>query len=280
MNKTILITGASSGIGHCCALGLKARGYRVFATARKTEDIQLLQAQGLESIYLDLNNSESIKNTVNTVLEKTHGTLDYLFNNAGFAQPGAVEDLSRDMIRVQFETNVFGLLELTNQIIPVMRRQGRGRIVNTSSILGIINMPYRGAYNASKFALESFTDTLRLELYGTGIQVSLIEPGPITSKFRDNALATYLKNIDSKNSPHHERYEKVLQRIAGKNKPDPFTLPPEAVLKKLIHALESPHPKIRYKVTFPAHLLSTLKRLLPDRIMDYLLRRISAGGMR
>ncbi|CAN5221918.1 SDR family NAD(P)-dependent oxidoreductase [soil metagenome] len=277
MSQTILISGASSGIGRCCALGLKARGYRVFAGVRRQEDLQHLQALGLESIYLDVNDTVSIKNAVNNVLEKTQGKLDFLFNNAGYGQSGAVEDLSRDAIRAQFETNVFGLIELTNHIIPIMRQQGHGRIVNTGSILGIITLPYRGAYNASKFALEGFTDTLRQELSDTNISVSLLEPGPILSKFRDNAYINYLRTINTKQSPHRKNYENIIKRLQKQKGPDPFTQPPEAVLKKLIHALENPRPKIRYYITVPSYFLSTLKRLLPARAMDWVLKKISAG---
>lgn len=278
--RQILITGASSGIGHCCALALKARGYRVFATARKPEDLKALAALGLETIALDLNSSASIHNAVNELLEKTNGKLDFLFNNAGYGQPGAVEDLPRDIIRTQFETNVFGLIELTNLIIPVMRKQGQGRIINTSSILGIITLPYRGAYNASKFAVEGFTDTLRQELYGTGIQVILIEPGPITSQFRANAYAAYMKSIDITHSHHRANYEKLAQQFADETVQDPFTLPPQAVAEKLIHALESRKPKIRYYVTFPTYALSFLKRLLPVRAMDWVLRQISDAELK
>lgn len=277
MTSTILISGASSGIGYCCALGLKARGYRVFAGARRAEDLQQLQELGLEAIALDVNDSASIKHAVATVLERTQGKLDFLFNNAGYGQAGAVEDLSRAAIRAQFETNVFGLIELTNTVIPIMRQQGHGRIVNTSSILGIVTLAYRGAYNASKFAVEGFTDTLRQELADTNIRVTLLEPGPILSKFRHNAYANYLQTIDIQNSPHREKYENIIKRLQGKTSPDPFTLPPEAVLKKLIHALENPRPKIRYYITFPAYFLSTLKRILPACVMDWVLRQISAN---
>lgn len=277
MSHTILISGASSGIGYCCALGLKARGYRVFAGVRNNDDLQHLQELGVESVYLDVNDSVSIKNAVNNVLEKTQGRLDFLFNNAGYGQPGAVEDLSRDTIRAQFETNVFGLIELTNHIIPVMRQQGHGRIVNTSSILGIVALAYRGAYIASKFAVEGFTDTLRLELADTNIRVALLEPGPILSKFRNSAHTHHLQNINMQQSPHQKNYENIIKRLQAQTRSDPFTLPPEAVLKKLIHALESPRPKIRYYITLPAYFLSTLKRWLPARAMDWVLRKISAG---
>lgn len=275
MTKTVLLTGASKGIGHCCALGLKERGYRVFATARKSEDLATLKAQGLEALSLDLNNSDSIQQLVVEIAQRTNNTLDFLVNNAGMGQVGAVEDLSREAIKNQFETNLFGPLELTNRIIPLMRRQGHGRIINISSVLGMVAMPYRGAYNASKFALEGLTDTLRLELAGSGIQVILIEPGPIESRFREQAYEGFKKTIDIQNSPHRTYYEKMLDHFDIENANNlPFTLPPAAVLTRLIHALESPRPKIRYYVTFPAYVLPFLKRILPARVLDWILKKI------
>ncbi|MFP5505354.1 MAG: SDR family oxidoreductase [Gammaproteobacteria bacterium] len=277
---SILITGCSSGIGHHAAHALKARGYRVFATARKPADVERLKAEGLESLRLDLDDSESIRNAVADVLAATGGTLDALFNNGGYGQPGAVEDLSRDMLRAQFETNVFGTVELINAVIPAMRRQGHGRIVQNSSVLGFVGLPFRGAYNASKYALEGLYDTLRLELAGTGIQVSLIEPGPIASRFRANAHAVYQRTIDVERSPHRETYRAMERRLTKPGPAAPFTLGPEAVLAKLIHALESERARPRYYVTFPTYLFGTLKRVLPTRGLDWVLRRVSRGENR
>lgn len=272
--KTILISGCSSGIGRHTAAGLAARGYRVFATARREQDVADLRRQGLEALRLDLDDPASVCDAVDNVLARTHGTLDALFNNAGYGQPGAVEDLSRDVLRKQFETNLFGMQELTNLIIPVMRSQGHGRIINNSSVLGLIALPYRGAYNASKFALEALTDTLRLELKDSGIHVSLIEPGPIVSRFRENAYEAYKANIDITSSPHRETYLGMERRLSGQGDA-PFTLTPAAVLKKVIHALESPRPKIRYYVTVPTTLFATLKRILPYRLLDWVLSQVS-----
>ncbi|CAB1274744.1 SDR family NAD(P)-dependent oxidoreductase [Candidatus Nitrosacidococcus tergens] len=270
--KSVLITGCSSGIGRCTALGLRDRSYRVFATARKEQDIKSLADEGLETIYLDLADNSSIIKAAETVLAKTKGKLYGLFNNGAYGQPGAVEDLKREVLQAQFEANVFGTQELTNCLIPAMRAQQEGRIIYNSSILGFICMPYRGAYNASKYALEGLADTLRLELYGSGIQVSLIEPGPIISKFKDNAVQKYFDHIDSKASPHYQTYQHMEQRLQTEGPTQPFTLPPEAVLKKVIHALESPQPKIRYCVTIPTYAFAILKRILPHRAMDSLLR--------
>lgn len=274
-NKAVLITGCSSGIGRCVAEGLHERGYRVFATARKAEDVAMLQAAGLESLRLDLDDSDSIHSAVAEVLEHTGGKLYALFNNAAYGQPGAVEDLSRDTLRAQFETNLFGSHELTRLVIPVMRKQGEGRIIHNSSILGFIALPFRGAYNASKFALEGLSDTLRLELRGSGIHVSLIEPGPVRSKFRENAFAAYKAHIDPERSAHKGKYQAMEARLNKQGDAMPFTLPPEAVLKRVIHALESRRPQPRYYVTFPTYLFGALKRLLSFRMLDRLLIKIA-----
>ena len=273
--KSILITGCSSGIGLCCAQGLQQRGWRVFATARKPEDVDMLKSLGLEAHQLDLNDSDSIKRAVAWTQELTGGTLDALFNNGAYGQPGAVEDLSREVLRASFETNLFGTHELTCQVLPIMRKQGHGRIVQNSSVLGFAALPFRGAYNASKFALEGLTDTLRLELCKTNIKISLIEPGPITSRFRANAFAMYQKNINKETSPFRANYEGMEARLKKKGPAAPFTLPPEAVLEKLIHALESSKPKPRYYVTFPTKLFGYLKRVLSTRGMDAILRKVS-----
>ena len=274
LNKSILITGCSSGIGLCVAVGLKARGYRVFATARKETDVQQLAAAGLESLRLDLADSGSIAAAVDEVLSRTDGILDALFNNGAYGQPGAVEDLSRDVLRAQFETNLFGWHELTNRVLPVMRRKGHGRIIQNSSVLGFVALRYRGAYNASKYALEGLSDTLRLELTGTDIHVSLLEPGPVTSRFRENAFRAYQENIIPDSSVHRDKYLAMETRLKTEGPVVPFTLPPEAVLKKVIHALESRHPRARYYVTFPTYLFGFLKRVLSTRLLDKVLNKV------
>jgi len=274
-NKAILITGCSSGIGLCVAEGLQQRGYRVFATVRKPEDVEKLRNKGLESLQLDLDDSVSIQTAVDQILEQTSGALYGLFNNGAYGQPGAVEDLSRKTIRSQFETNLFGTMELTNRVIPIMRNQGYGRIIQNSSVLGFVTMAYRGAYNASKYALEGLTDTLRLELAGSGVYVSLIEPGPITSRFRANARLMFHRNINTEHSIHHTIYTAMERRLTKPGASVPFTLPPKAVLKKVIHALESNRPKVRYYVTFPTWLFATLKRLLPHSTLDRVLLQIT-----
>lgn len=273
-SKTILITGCSSGIGYTTAVELKKRGHRVIASAREQEDVDRLFQEGFETLYLDLADSENIKRAVEQLIQFTGGKIDGLFNNGAFGQPGAVEDLSREVLRYQFETNLFGTHELTNLIIPLMRAQGHGRIIYNSSVLGLVAMTFRGAYNASKFALEGLADTLRLELHGSGIQVILVEPGPILSDFRKNAFALYKKNIDPSKSVHRSKYEAMEARLQKEGPAVPFTLPAQAVAGKVAHALESKRPKIRYYVTFPTYLFGFLKRLLPHSWLDFLLRKV------
>ena len=279
-DRAVLITGCSSGIGKRVAVGLDARGYRVFASARSESDVTRLGEEGFEAVRLDLRDTASIREALDTVLARTGGKLYGLFNNGGYGQPGAVEDVPTDVLRAQFETNFFGWHELTCRVLPIMRRQGYGRIIQNSSVLGFVALKWRGAYNASKFALEGLTDTLRMELRGSGIHVSLIEPGPIESRFRENAYEAFKENIDAENSPHREAYRRVEARLATGDKPQPFTLSGEAVLEKVVHALESRRPKPRYYVTVPTYALGILRRILPTRWLDMALRGISGGEHR
>lgn len=278
--RSVLITGCSSGIGKETALGLLERGYRVIATARKTADVEKLKTHGLECLQLDLDNSSSIKMAVEETLNMTGGKLYALFNNGGFTLPGAVEDLSRDAIRAQFETNVFGWLELTNLILPVMRQQGYGRIILNSSILGMIPFKFRGAYVASKFALEGLFSTLRLELADTEIKVCLIEPGPIVSRIRENSLLAMRKHIDMDSSIHREAYQRVLKRLQHSGPVMKSTLGPDTVLKRVIHSLESKRPQVRYYVTTPTYFVGILRRILPYRLLDMILIKSSSSGKR
>jgi len=271
MTKNILITGCSSGIGYAAAKALKARGYHVIATARKDKDVQRLKQEGFSALSLDVNDSDSIAKAVAEVLALTNNRLYALINNAGYGQVGALEDMTRDLMRAQFETNVFGLLELTNAVLPTMRKQGVGRIINISSILGFVAMPFRGAYNASKFAVEGLSDTLRLELKGSQIYVSLIEPGPIVSQFRSTAYASYQEQIDAAASVHKAVYQTMEENFVAKTDKSMFTRGPEAVVKKIIHALESRRPKPRYHVTIPTHMLAFAKRILSARLLDRVL---------
>ena len=271
--RSILITGCSSGIGLASAREMKARGWRVFATARKPGDIRRLKdEEGVESLYLDYAEPGSIAEAAEQVLAVTDGRLDALFNNGAYGQPGAVEDLKPDVLRAQFEANVFGWHDLTARLIPAMRAQGHGRIVFCSSVLGLVSAPYRGAYCASKFAVEALADALRIELAGTGIHVVLIEPGPIRSRFLETALEAYRRHIDLENSHHREIYRDRLARLeAGGDQA--FKLGPEAVAAKLVRAVESRKPKARYYVTLPTYAAALLRRLLPTRALDALAAR-------
>jgi len=274
MRGVVLITGCSSGIGHATAALLKSRGWRVFATARKAEDVARLSAEGFEALQLDVSDHASMDRALSTLLTLTGGRLDGLVNNAGIAVPGAVEDLSRENLRQQFDVNFFGLVELTRRVLPVMRRQSGGRIVMISSILGRIAMPWRGAYNASKHALEGITDTLRMELRDSGIRVSLVNPGPVKSRFRDNSLANFEREVDSSASVHAGKYARLKAETGAHKDDQAFTVGPEVVAAKVAHALESHRPKARYYVTLPAYLLATARCLLPTTWLDAVLARI------
>lgn len=272
---TVLITGCSTGIGHDAAHGLARRGWRVLATCRKPEDCARLEAEGLESFVLDYASEDSLAAAMAEVIQRTGGRLDALYNNGAFAIPGAVEDLPRAALREIFETNLFGVHDLTRRVIPLMRAQGHGRIVNCSSVLGLVPMKWRGAYVATKFALEGLTDTLRLEMRDTPIHVCLLEPGPITSDFRLNARKGFERWIDWESSARADQYRDSLRKrlYAAATGKDRFELPASAVTDRLIHALESPRPRPRYYVTTPTYLMGGLRRLLPTRALDWLVAR-------
>lgn len=271
--RTILITGCSSGIGWASARVMKARGWRVLATARRAADRARLEGDlGVEALELELADAGSIAACATSALERAEGKLEALFNNAAYGQPGAIEDLPAGVLRRQLEVNVIGTHALTRALLPAMRAAGHGRIVQCSSVLGVVAAPWRGAYCASKFALEALSDCLRMELAGSGISVSLIEPGPIRSRFVDTALAAARAHIDLEGSVHAARYQKLLAGLERGGK-QTFKLEPEAVAAKLVHAVESRRPRARYPVTVPAHAAGVLKRLLPTRWMDALAAR-------
>ena len=271
--KSILITGCSSGIGFDAAHGLRDAGWRVFASCRKTEDCDRLIELGFESPQIDLADSDSIRNGLNAVLDATGGTLDALYNNGAFACPGAVEDLPVAALRDIFETNVFGTHDLTCEVIKIMRKQGHGRIINCSSVLGLVPMRWRGAYVATKHALEGLTDVLRLEMRDTDIKVILIEPGPITSDIRVKAIPHYERWIDTENSARRDQYPALAKRLYESTGPDKFELPASAVTAKILKALTVTNPKPRYYVTTPTYLMAGLKRLLPGRTLDWLIAK-------
>ena len=271
--RTVLITGCSSGIGLDAARGLRARGWRVLATCRQEADCDRLRGEGFDSFRLDYTDEASIAAAVDTTLSLTGGRLDALFNNGAFACPGAVEDLPRDALRSIFETNLFGYHDLTRRLIPTFRAQGHGRIVNCSSVLGLVGVKWRGAYVATKFAMEGLSDVLRIEMKGTGVEVILIEPGPITSNIRQNAIPHFERWIDWQNSARRDEYQSLLHRLYEKRGPDRFELPASAVTAKLVHALESPRPRARYYVTTPTWISGTLRRILPTRALDWVVSK-------
>jgi NAD(P)-dependent dehydrogenase (short-subunit alcohol dehydrogenase family) len=272
--RSILITGCSSGIGLDAARALHARGWLVFGTCRQEVDCERLRAEGLESFRLDYADEESIAGAVSEVLARTGGTLDALFNNGAFACPGLVEDLPRGALREIFEVNLFGYHDLARRVIPVMRAQGHGRIVNCSSVLGLVGMTFRGAYVATKFAMEGLTDVMRIEMKGSGIEVILIEPGPIATRIRENAIPHFERWIDWKNSARSDLYLRLRGRLYDtKTKKDAFELEPSAVTAKLVHALEARRPKARYYVTTPTYLMGFARRLLPTRALDWLIAK-------
>lgn len=275
-NPSVFITGASSGIGYYCAIALKNEGYNVVASCRRQEDVEHLRAEGIHCLQMDLADSDSIQRAVKEFFILSEGKIYALFNNGAYGQPGAVEDLSRDALRKQFETNLFGWCELTNLLLPTMLQQGYGRIIQNSSVLGFAAMPFRGAYVASKFALEGISDTLRLELKGTGVFVSLIEPGPIRSLFRKNALQALRDNVDIAKSRHAQQYQTAIARLQKTGDAAKFTLNPDAVCSKLLHALKAKSPRTRYKVTVPTHVFALLKRVASDKWLDRILSRVSA----
>lgn len=277
--RSLLITGAASGIGRDAARGMAARGWRVLATCRNPDDCAGLIAEGLESFPLDLASGESVAAAAAEALDRTGGRIDALFNNGAFACPGAVEDLPRAALREILEVNLIGQLDLTNRLLPAMRARdagrGAGRIVMNSSVLGLVAARWRGAYVATKFALEGLTDTLRLELRGTGIRVILIEPGPIATRFRQNAIPHFERHVDWRASPHRAAYEATLLKrlYAPEAKRDRFELPPSSVTETLARALEARTPRARYTVTTPAHVAGLLRRVLPAGMLDLILSR-------
>ncbi len=274
--KTILITGCSSGIGYDAAHGLNKRGWRVFATCRKQEDCERLESEGLESFVLDYTDETTIASAVDETLSRTGGTLGAVFNNGAIAVPGLLEDIPTQALRENFEVNFFAQHDLTRRLIPVFRQQGHGRILMNSSVLGFAALPWRGSYNSTKFAMEGWADTLRLELTGTGIHVVLIEPGPITTRIRQNSQPHYEKWVNAQGAARREDYkDKFELRLYDESgKPDPFELPPSAVTNVVIDALTMIKPRARYRVTKPTKAIAVLKRILPTRLMDKVLLKV------
>ena len=271
--KTILITGCSTGIGYDAAHGLRNRGWRVFAACRKAQDCDRLRAEGFDSPRMDYNDEDSLRDGLAEVLDATGGTLDALFNNGAYAIPGPVEDIPTEALRTIFQSNLIGWHDLTRQVIPVMRAQGHGRIVQCSSVLGFVAMKWRGAYVSTKFALEGLSDALRLEMADTGIKVSIIDPGPIETDFRKNAIKEFERWIDWENSARADQYRASLLTQLYEGSSGGPQWPASTVTKKLIHALENPRPKPRYYVTTPTYAMGVARRILPTRTLDWLLSK-------
>jgi NAD(P)-dependent dehydrogenase (short-subunit alcohol dehydrogenase family) len=276
MSKAVLITGCSSGIGHCAAHYLHRQGFKIVASARQAEDVARLKEEGLAAVRLDLADEASIEEGFEQALALTGGTLYGLFNNGAYGQPGALEDLPTQALRRQFDTNLFGTHHLTRLALPLMLAADEGRIIQNSSVLGLVAMQFRGAYNATKFALEGYTDTLRLELAGTGVHVSLLEPGPIETRFRANAREAFLRHVDPEQSRHRQAYRQTLARLEKPGPSSRYSLPPESCLPPVLHALTSARPKTRYPVTRATLMMSWLRRLLSDRALDRMM--LKAGG--
>lgn len=274
--KWIVVTGASSGIGKELALSLQQHGYTVLATVRSAKDHEALKKLGLATLTLELADEDSVANAIETIRQRCASQLYALINNAAYGQPGAVEDLSRGALEQQFAVNLFGTHQLTCGVLPLLRQGRGGRIVTISSVLGLVAFPWQGAYNASKYALEGLTDTLRLELHDSPVKVSLIEPGPIRSRFRHNALHAFEKDVDWHHSCHHEAYKKITGYYSACDHPTPFTGAPTDVVKRVLHALRSPRPQPHYFVTLPTYALATCRRILPTRLLDKVLTKLGA----
>lgn len=272
--KTVLITGCSSGIGAATALALKERGWVVFPTARQEKDLDDLRRLGFDALALDVSDEASVAAAIDRLLGQTNGQLGAVVNNAGFGQSGAIEDLARAHLRTQFEVNVFGLQDVTNRLIPVFRRQGYGRIVHVSSVLGRISLPFLGAYAASKFAVEALADAQRIELSGSGVGVILVEPGPIITEFRRTAARRAAETLDLEHSRNASFYQTELQRRAEQQKrPNWINKRPEDVADRIVHALESSRPRRRYAITLPAYAGEFMRRFVPVPLLDSLMAR-------
>jgi short-subunit dehydrogenase len=269
--QNIVITGCSTGIGLETSKYLKAQGIKVYATAREQKDVEMLKSLGFNALLLDVTLPTHIEQVIAHVLN-ADGKIDVWFNNAGFGQAGFLEDITTEVLKEQFETNVFGLHECTHQVLKVMRAQGYGKIIQHSSVLGLVSLSARGAYNASKYAIEGLTDTLRLEYYNENIYFSLLNTGPITSKFRENALKKLEQNVTIEASRYAKSYK---ARLSGENPKVPFNEEPISVAKVVYKIIQTKKPKPRYYITKATYILGFAKHILPTRLLDKLLLKIN-----
>jgi NAD(P)-dependent dehydrogenase (short-subunit alcohol dehydrogenase family) len=271
-HRNAFVTGCSTGIGRATAQVLREAGWTVTPTARRDEDLDSLRADGFRPAFLDLLREETWTPALDAARAAWNGEpAGALINNAGYGQPGALEDLSPDQLRRQLEVNVVGLQALTNRFLPEFRREGCGRIVHVSSVVGRLALPFLGIYSASKFAVEALADAQRVELTGSGIGLSLIEPGPIATHFGDNAL-DQLDEVRAEDSRFLAQYGIQSRRLRDKRERDPFSLPPEAVASRILHAIESARPRRRYAVTVTAHIGAFMSRFAPDALLDAAMR--------
>jgi NAD(P)-dependent dehydrogenase (short-subunit alcohol dehydrogenase family) len=266
----ILITGSSSGIGLDTARYFAQKGWHVIATCRKAADVKRMQKEGLSSFQLDYEDQASLDAVVPRLQKLTGGRIDVLFNNGAYAIPCLTEDLPTPALRQIFEANFFGWHDLTRQILPLMFAAGKGRIIHNSSVLGFAAMRARGAYNATKFALEGLTDTMRQEIAGTNVDLILVQPGPIRTRIRENAHIQFKKWISWKDSRNTDFYTKgLIPRLSAENpEKDLFELMPDAVTRAVWHAATARRPKLRYRITWATKIMAVAKRILSTRMMD------------
>jgi NAD(P)-dependent dehydrogenase (short-subunit alcohol dehydrogenase family) len=270
-SKAVLITGCSSGIGHSTALELARRGWKVYATARKPESISDLADAGCTTLALDVTDEESRRTAVQRVID-AEGAVGVLINNAGYSQSGAVESVPIDQVRDQFETNVFGLLRMCRLVLPGMRAQHWGKIVNLSSMGGRLTFPGGGIYHATKYAVEALSDAMRFEVRGFGVDVIIIEPGLIVTKFGETAAGSVHTPEDDRAYADFNRHVAKLTEEAYKGPMAKLGAGPEAVAKTIADAISAKRPKARYPVTPSARLMIGQRRLVPDRVWDLIMR--------
>jgi len=272
-SKAVLITGCSSGIGHATAQRLSADGWNVYATARRPEAITDLEGAGCKTLGLDVTDEQSMTAAVAQVAD-AEGAVGVLINNAGYSQSGAVESVAPEAVRRQFETNVFGLLRMCQLVLPGMRSRGWGKVVNIGSMGGRLVFPGGGIYHATKYAIEALSDALRFEVRGFGIDVILIEPGLITTRFGEVASGSVDEGADGDTGPYAD-FNRHVAKVTSEAYAGPMAKlggPPEKVAATIAHALAAERPKARYQVTPSAHLLIGQRRITPDRVWDLMMR--------